>query len=59
MHTDAHMLPATSAAELCAAVRAPALMITGWYDWCLDDALRTWDLLAAHGRTTCARAAGC
>ena len=44
------MLPAVSAAELCAAVRSPALMITGWYDWCLDDALRTWELLAAHGR---------
>jgi predicted acyl esterase len=50
VHTDAHMLPAASAAELCAAVRAPALMITGWYDWCLDDALRTWELLAEHGR---------
>ena len=50
VHTDAHMLPATSAAGLCAAVRAPALMITGWYDWCLDDALRTWELLAEHGR---------
>lgn len=50
VHTDAHMLPATSAAELCAAVSAPALMITGWYDWCLDDALRTWELLAEHGR---------
>ena len=50
VHTDAHMLPATSAAELCAAVSAPALMITGWYDWCLDDALNTWELLAEHGR---------
>jgi uncharacterized protein len=50
VHMDAHLLPATSAAELCAAVRAPAFMITGWYDWCLDDALRTWELLAAHGR---------
>jgi predicted acyl esterase len=50
VHTDAHMLPATSAAGLCAAVRVPALMITGWYDWCLDDALSTWELLAEHGR---------
>jgi uncharacterized protein len=50
VHNDAHLLPAASAAELCAAVRAPAFMITGWYDWCLDDALRTWELLAAHGR---------
>ena len=50
VNADAHMLPSTSAAELCAAVRAPAFMITGWYDWCLDDALRTWELLIAHGR---------
>ena len=50
VHVDAHMLPAVSAAELCAAVRSPALMITGWYDWCLDDALRTWELLAEHGQ---------
>jgi predicted acyl esterase len=48
VNRDAHMLPATSGAELCAALRAPAFMITGWYDWCLDDALRTWELLAAH-----------
>lgn len=50
VHIDAHLLPSTSAADLCAAVRAPAFMITGWYDWCLDDALRTWELLTAHGR---------
>jgi putative CocE/NonD family hydrolase len=25
-------------------------MITGWYDWCLDDALETWQSLAAYGR---------
>lgn len=50
VHIDAHMLPAVSAAGLCADVQAPALMITGWYDWCLDDALRTWELLAEHGR---------
>jgi uncharacterized protein len=49
VHGDAHLLPATSAQRLCAAVTAPAFMITGWYDWCLDDALFTWDMLAAHG----------
>jgi uncharacterized protein len=48
VHGDAHMLPATSGAGLGACVRAPALMITGWYDWCLDDTLRTWELLAAN-----------
>src|SRR3984957_2148350 len=50
VHADAHLLPSTNGAALCAAVRAPAFMITGWYDWCLDDALRTWELLSAHGR---------
>lgn len=50
VHDDAHLLPSTSAADQCAAVRAPAFMITGWYDWCLEDAVRTWELLAAHGR---------
>jgi uncharacterized protein len=56
VHIDAHLLPAVSAAELCAAVRAPAFMITGWYDWCLDDALRTWELLTAHARDEVAAA---
>jgi uncharacterized protein len=48
VHTDAHLLPSASADQLCQSVQAPALMITGWYDWCLDDALRTWELLSAH-----------
>ena len=50
VHIDAHLLPSISAADFARSVRAPAFMITGWYDWCLDDALRTWELLAAHGR---------
>jgi uncharacterized protein len=48
VHSDAHLLPSTSAERLCQSVHAPAFMITGWYDWCLDDALRTWELLTAH-----------
>lgn len=50
VHGDAHLLPAVSAEQLCASVTAPAFMITGWYDWCLDDTLLTWDSLIAHGR---------
>lgn len=46
---DAHLLPATSEQRLCESVAAPAFMITGWYDWCLDDALRTWESLMAYG----------
>lgn len=48
VHPDLYLLPSTSAEQLVESVRAPALMITGWYDWCLDDALRTWDLLASY-----------
>jgi uncharacterized protein len=48
VNSDAHMLPSVSVEKLCQSVQAPAFMITGWYDWCLDDALRTWELLTAH-----------
>lgn len=47
IHPDLHLLPSTSAKQLVQSVRAPALVITGWYDSCLDDALRTWELLAS------------
>lgn len=50
VHGDAHLLPTTSPRQLCASVAAPALMITGWYDWCLDDTLQTWEALASYGR---------
>lgn len=26
-------------------LKAPALLVTGWYDWFLNDALATWDLI--------------
>jgi uncharacterized protein len=48
VHWDAHLLPSVRGDELCQSLQAPAFMITGWYDWCLDDALRTWELLVAH-----------
>ncbi len=50
VHIDGHLLPSVSVQLLCESVAAPALMITGWYDWCLDDALRTWESLMAYGR---------
>lgn len=31
--------------ELCRSLKAPALVITGWYDWGLSDTLATWELL--------------
>lgn len=45
---DAHTLPHVSPATLCHSIRAPALMITGWYDWALNDALATWELLVSE-----------
>lgn len=42
---DAHMFPNASQAQLCRALHAAPLMITGWYDWGLNDALATWQLL--------------
>jgi predicted acyl esterase len=42
---DAHTLPHVDPAQLCRSLHAPALMITGWYDWGLNDALATWNLL--------------
>ena len=41
---DAHTLPHADASELCRSFHAPPLMITGWYDWGLNDALATWEL---------------
>lgn len=42
---DAHTHPHADPAELSRVVQAPALMCTGWYDWALNDALATWELL--------------
>jgi hypothetical protein len=47
---DAHMVPGTPTSSLFQSLQAPALMITGWYDWCLDDALATWELLTREAR---------
>jgi len=42
---DAHLLPHPEPAEVLRNLHAPALMITGWYDWFLNDALATWAAL--------------
>ena len=47
---DRHTLPCTDPAELVSALHAPALMITGWYDWGLNDALETWRTLRQYAR---------
>jgi predicted acyl esterase len=46
---DALTIPHPRPAELCRAILAPPLMRTGWYDWCLNDALATWQLLRREG----------
>ena len=41
----AHSIPSTHPSELSLKVSAPALLITGWYDWNLNDILASWALL--------------
>ncbi|HUZ55144.1 MAG TPA: CocE/NonD family hydrolase [Streptosporangiaceae bacterium] len=42
---DRHMLPFARMEEAAEALHAPALMVSGWYDWGLNDLFATWDLL--------------
>lgn len=47
---DAHTIPHRIPAEACRDIYAPALLITGWYDWGLNDALDTWEALQREGK---------
>jgi hypothetical protein len=47
---DAHIFPHERPEGLCKAIAAPALIITGWYDWSLDDPLATWVMLRKEAR---------
>jgi uncharacterized protein len=47
-------LPSTSVQQLCQKIQAPALMLTGWYDWNLGDTLQSWTALQAYSRPTVA-----
>lgn len=47
---DRHTLPCLDPAVLVTGLHAPALMITGWYDWGLNDALATWHTLRRNAR---------
>jgi uncharacterized protein len=51
----AHSIPSPSPEELCARLRAPALVIAGWYDWNLNDSLASWGCLVRNARTEVAR----
>lgn len=46
---DALMLPRAGVSQLCGAMQAPALMVTGWYDWCLGDALESFTQITRQG----------
>lgn len=46
---DALMLPRQSVPQLCAAIAAPGLLVTGWYDWCLGDTLESFTQLTRQG----------
>ena len=46
---DRHTLPHTNMAELVATLHAPVLFRTGWYDWGVNDAFATWELIQRAG----------
>ena len=50
LHPDTHLWPIATVPELFGAVRAPALIINGWYDWGLDITLQCWELMQEHAR---------
>ena len=45
---DRHTLPTADPARQCGDFHAIPLVRTGWYDWFVNDALATWELLRAH-----------
>ncbi|HYB04995.1 MAG TPA: CocE/NonD family hydrolase [Nitrososphaerales archaeon] len=46
---DRHTLPHPRMDELVGSLHSPVLFSTGWYDWGLNDALATWELLKRSG----------
>lgn len=47
---DALTIPHVDLTELCRTIQAAPLLRTGWYDWALNDALATWDLIQREAR---------
>jgi len=45
-----HTIPSSDERSLCERIEAPALVITGWYDWGLDDVLPSWAHLRRWAR---------
>jgi putative CocE/NonD family hydrolase len=51
-HPDEHLTPFPTVELLYRSLHAPALIISGWYDWGLDATLRTWGLLSKYADRT-------
>lgn len=49
------LFPCAGIDELIRSLRAPALVIAGWYDWNLRDTLATWDLLIREAPASMSR----
>jgi hypothetical protein len=47
---DRHTLPCPSPVALVGSIKAAPLFRTGWYDWFLHDALKTFREIRRHGR---------
>lgn len=47
---DRHTLPHVDLEQLAESLEAFPMLRTGWYDWGLNDALATWDLLTTSAR---------
>jgi putative CocE/NonD family hydrolase len=47
---DAFSIPHANPVELAREIQGAPLIRTGWYDWCLNDALATWRLLRESGK---------
>jgi predicted acyl esterase len=52
---DAHTIPHVSPPDLCRLIQAPPLLLTSWYDWCLNDALATWGLFRQEAKPSVAK----
>lgn len=44
-----HAIPSVHPTALCRRIQAPALILTGWYDWTLGDTLLSWATLRREG----------
>jgi predicted acyl esterase len=47
-HLDRHVTPIATDRALFGALKAPALVINGWYDWGINITMDTWELLERY-----------